>query len=165
MGNAGMFFGGLPTEIDVRKLIDQFGKPDYGLIPYADIEAVLGMAWRTPRFRLILTNWRKHLRKELNLDTSMQPGEGVTVLRAGERIEVSHGDLKRAIRQTRKSYARIISVPTAELDAVSRTKYDHVVRHAQAVYQAGATHERELTHALKVHAPLPRIGPPIDIAT
>jgi len=157
-----MYFGGVPTAIDVKQLTDHFGKPEAGLISYADIEAVLKLSWKERRFQLIVKNWRRALLRECNIDTEIEGGVGVRVLKAEERADVTHNDLKKVIRKSRRCYLRASSIPVAELNEVARKKYDHVIRHTQAVFLASTTHEKELTKALKMDVPLPRIALPVD---
>jgi len=154
--NGKVFFGGLPTEMDVKKLLDRFGSPGPGLIPYEELEAVLGISWRTGRFRLIVKNWRRAMFREMNIDTAISPSAGVQVLQEWERVHVSHKDLKRSIRCARRSYVRVSAVRVDKLNEQQRTVHDHVVRHTQAVFLASTTHEKDLTASLKAIEQLPR---------
>lgn len=159
METAKVFFGGIPSAADVKKLVDHFGKPEPGLIPYAEIAEVLDLEWRTSRFKLIVTNWRKSLIRECNIDTIAEPGMGIRVLKVGERLDVTHKDLKTAIRKGRRAFIRLNSIPVAECNELERRKYDHQMRHTQAIVIASTTHAKELTASLKREMILPRIGP------
>lgn len=156
MSSAKFFFGGIPTDIEVQKLVTHFGKPEHGVIDYVDIEVVIGLAWRAPRFKSVLTKWRRILFRELNIDTEMAAGKGMRVLAPGERIDASHRDMRSAVRKTHKGFLRISSVPTEQLTEIERKKYDHMLRSAGMGYSALTAGEKQLTDALKAPRQLPR---------
>lgn len=156
MTNTKLFFGGIPTDIEVNKLVEHFGKPEPATIAYADIEPIIGLAGREPRFKSVLTKWRRILFRELNIDTEMEAGIGMRVFAPGERIDASHRDMRSAIRKTRKWFLGITSVPTDKLNDIERKKYDHALRSASMGYTALTVGEKQLTDALKVPRQLPR---------
>jgi hypothetical protein len=104
MSDAKMFFGGMPTAIDVKKLEERFGVPDEGtLIPHADIAACIGVAWRSARYTTVLASWRKKLESPHNLHTGVIPGEGLKILTADEAVDWRRGDWRRNVRGIKRT--------------------------------------------------------------
>lgn len=104
MSGGKVFFGGLPTAIDVKKLEDRFGVPEEGtLIRHADIEACIGVKWRTPRYTTVLNAWRKKLESPHNLHTAVEPGEGLKILTADEAVDVRRVDWRKNVRGVKRT--------------------------------------------------------------
>ncbi len=153
MGAAKLFLNGIPTGPDVEKLMERFGVPQPGVIPYADIEAVLGKTWRDHRFTTVRIAWLKRLQREHNVSTEMEPGVGVRVLAEAERIGKSVKGLRRGTRHIRKAAIEVRSIRTDRLTAVERVQADNTARVAMALYEAGAQGVKSLAPP----RPLPQI--------
>ena len=55
--------GGMPYKPDVEKLKSRFGIPDRGtLIEHELIASVIGLAWRSERYKGVLNSWRRMLK-------------------------------------------------------------------------------------------------------
>ena len=116
--NAKLFFGGLPTGPDVRKLEELYGIPPEGtLIAYDEIVGVLKLpTWRCARFKIVLDTWRRKLARESNVDTACDPGKGLRVLTEPERIVETKSDFRMATRKTRKSARRAHMIRVERLE-------------------------------------------------
>src|SRR5262245_53413982 len=101
------YFGGIPTEPDVRRLMDRFCAPEPGVIPHEEIEKEIREESDSSRYRTIVSAWRRRLRREHNIDTSAEPGHGIRILTEPERVDVSKRDLGRGVRGIVRSHVRI----------------------------------------------------------
>ncbi len=78
---------GLPTEIDVKKLMDHFGVPERGTsIKLAEIAEVLGLEPGSSRFTSILGAYRSRLLKPHNLVTVSVDADHLDVLTEEARV-------------------------------------------------------------------------------
>ncbi len=94
--------GGLPTEIDVTKLVDQFGVPARGTVfALADIAAVLGIAVGSSRFESVLGAYRRRLLKVHNLATRRAGGDRLEVLDEDARYLLREHQAGAALRRER----------------------------------------------------------------
>lgn len=85
-----LFLGGIPTDIDVRKLIDAFGKPEIGAeVTHEQIEEVLGIGRDTNRYRGVTLAWRKKLERDHNIRMGSAAGVGYRSLSPSERISAA----------------------------------------------------------------------------
>jgi hypothetical protein len=155
-----IFWGGVPTEPDVRKLLQHYGAPTEGtLIAYDELHAILHLP-KGSRFKSVLSAWRKQLMKEFNIDTKAEPGKGILILAPHERVNESSKNLIQAARRVRRGYLRASTVPVARLDATSRMKHDHVLRIGRLMHDAITTQSKALTCELKACDQLPRVPAP-----
>ncbi len=155
---AKVFFGGVPTEPDVKKLIGAYGSPAEGtVLPYDELSEVLQLSRRSSRFRTVITAWRKQLLKEYNLDSKARVGEGIVILTPEQRVEESGKNLLSSARQVRRGFVRASTVPTARLDGISRQKHDHMMRIGRVMHDAITTNCKALTYELKAIEQLPRM--------
>ena len=84
-----MFFGGLPTDIEVAKLREAYPEADMepgDFFPYSDIGKLLGLDWRESRFRTVTLRWRRIVQKETNIVLEPVPGVGIKMLTEAEKI-------------------------------------------------------------------------------
>lgn len=145
MGNgARPFFGGVPTGPDVERLIEHFGVPGPGLILHADIVAILGIDFRSSRYRCVVGIWRRRLRREHNISTEGVPGEGIRVLAEVERIGKSVRGLRSGTRKIGSAWREVRDVKTEELEPRERARADHTAALVGHVYNASAVAVREL---------------------
>ena len=154
-----IYFGGIPTEPDIAKLREAYGTPPPGLIPYQDIERIIGVKRNTCRFKTVVRAWRRLMFRECNVDMKADPGKGLIVLTEPERVGVCQGDMMQASRRVMKGYRRTVMIQHDKLDAVSKTKHDHLVRHGLAIATACTVHTREYLSDIKSPAQIPRLIP------
>jgi len=70
MSSGKILFAGLPTGPDVQNLIDTLGMPNEGdHIPYADVEAVLGLTRKSDphRWASVTGAWKRRVEREANV--------------------------------------------------------------------------------------------------
>ena len=84
------FFGGLPTKIDVDRLMEIFRRFVEGdIIPYPEIEAAIKEKRQSSRFRSVVVAWRKRLMKEENALLIAVPNDGYRIAPPAERMTFS----------------------------------------------------------------------------
>lgn len=154
MATATPFFGGLPTDLDVKKLAERFGVPAPGtLLRHEEIAECIGAAWKSNRYRTVLNQWRRKLLKEQNLDTIVEAGEGLKILRPIERVDASEADFKSSTRKLRKAAVRVSLVDEKTLDEPGRRRRDHLREVTSRLYMQAANESK----ALKPPSPPPAL--------
>ena len=123
-----LFFGGLPTEPDVKKLRAEF--PDNELRPgktisYEDVERVIGVSYGQPRFATVTNQWRKMVEKETNIIIGTKPGEAFVVLSEPEKVGLSGEQLRKAGKRARRAWVIAQRVDRVALSEEERRRLDH----------------------------------------
>lgn len=102
-----VFFGGTPTAIDVRKLVDVFGVPDVGTeITHEQVEACIGLKRTQTRYRTVTLAWRGSLLREHNVDLSAERGTGFRALAPDERVSAGVVGVQSGVRKQMRSIKR-----------------------------------------------------------
>ena len=156
MADAKLYFGGIPTEPDVRKLFERFGTPQPGLLAHETIESVIREKHTAGRYRTIVGSWRRKLLREYNVATKAEPGEGIRVLTEPERVDEGRALLGKSARQIVRAHRWSVMIDATKLDDISRRKLDHTVRASATAAAAVTGSIRELSSALKAAPQLPR---------
>jgi hypothetical protein len=79
---------GIPTKVDVDRLLDKFGVPAEGsLIAKSDIAKCIGESDDSNRFNSVLSAWRKLLFREHNLLTVGDGAKNIRIAEPSERID------------------------------------------------------------------------------
>ena len=138
MARATLFFGGLPTEPEAKKLMERFGVLEVGRqILYDEIAEVIGVKYGTSRFRTILSSWRHRLEKEHNLRMGFEPGKGIKMLSPEERVGAAEDDVRSGVRKLRKGANEASRLPLEEIkDEKVRAQGDHLRTVAAKVYSS-----------------------------
>lgn len=97
---AKLFLGGMPTDIDVRKLVERFGEPAIGVeIEHHEVEDCLGLNRKSARFRSVTLAWRRRLLKDHNIHLAAQPSVGFRSLDPAERISTALAGVQSGVRK------------------------------------------------------------------
>jgi hypothetical protein len=146
------FFGGIPTDIEIRRLREYFPEKDlhYGTeITYKSISELIGCHEKTHRWSAITNRWRKVVERETNIIIGIgQPGISFKVLKEHEKVTLSNCKLKNAARSIRRSYVISSRVDTKQLTEQQLREYDHATKCAVALMRS---------EQLKSRVPLPII--------
>lgn len=153
---AKLFFGGVPTAPDVERIVKAIGIPEPGLIPHSALEEIVGCGYRSARYRSVVSAWRTRLRKEHNIGTDAEPGEGIRVLTAKEWSERQSRQHRGAVRHAVRVHNEAVLVPVADLDDVTRRKHDHLLRATATLGQAAIESGTELRKALRSRSQNPK---------
>jgi len=126
-------FGGMPTDAEVRQLMERFGVPTEGEeISYDAITEVIGYGNNPNRWRTVVAAWRKRLFRDSNI--IMRAGGGMfVVLDPAARVDHSISGMKAGARKVRRSERVIVRTERNRLDEGYKAKYDHAINSASAI--------------------------------
>lgn len=139
---------GIPTEADVRKLVDKFGTPEPGtIISWDKIETALGIKKESNRFRTVVVSWRKQLWNQHNCLMSAKRGEGLECLDPRGRVANSAGSYKSGLRKIGRASRIVERTNTEGLTPDDRRVADHIRNAGAAIRLLAATKAKELPPA------------------
>ncbi|MBI5259780.1 MAG: hypothetical protein HY855_24990 [Burkholderiales bacterium] len=125
-------FGGIPTDVDVRKLADAFGVPAVGCeISHEDVERALGVDRHQHRYRTVTVAWRKKLEDSHGVVIGCIPGVGFRSLDEGEQMDAGFDAIKSGARKQLRGIKRAGRVKTN--DPTLLKKQDLAVRYGIAL--------------------------------
>jgi len=112
------FFGGVPTEPDVKLLREAF--PAETLLPgvviaYSDVENVIGIKRTKHRFKTVTTSWRKSVETEHNIILGAVLNTGFKALNDSEKVGLGRSKLKGAARKVLRSRVVFSRTKTSNL--------------------------------------------------
>lgn len=131
MAKCTQFVSGIPTDPDVRKLMEAFGKPSDGA-----------------RYRTVTTAWRKKLHREHNIIVLADPGVGFKVATPDERVESGHSKMRTGQRITKRAFQVIGSTDLARVTPENRAQAERDMRVAKAVLTAARIESTKFKAAL-----------------
>lgn len=145
-----VFFGGIPTDIEVAKLEEAFGTPDEGVVlNYEDIDGVLGMSRDEARWRSVVGAWRKKLLREKNLTSRGVRNEGILFHNASQRVDHLKGRARQEVRRLVETNRLADTTPTKDLEMHERRSLDGVSRLTAAMIHVGRQEEKAWRRAVK----------------
>jgi hypothetical protein len=122
-----VFFGGVPTEGDVKKLRETFKDISPGVaVTHAGISASISVEPKTSRYRTVVAAWRKSLMTIDNLDLVALPGIGYRCLTAPERVAESIKGFHQGTNKQVRSVQRTLTIRRSELEDADCKKLDHL---------------------------------------
>lgn len=131
-----LYFGGIPTEPDVKALRDAYPETEMtpnSVIPYEEVEAVIGVQKDSARFRTVTDRWRAVVQQENKaLVIGTERGVGFKVLTNHQKLNLSNAKLKTAARSARRSYALTAKVQTDQLTEEERERLTTIQRRSAA---------------------------------
>jgi hypothetical protein len=150
-------FGGLPTNIDVRKLREAFGSLREGdEITHEMIEEVIGFKRDSSRYRTVTLAWRTALLKEDGIELGAVTGIGFRYLNASERIASSLRGFQSGTRKQMRSVRKAVQVRTDDPTLIKR---QDLMRRFGAAIAAEATSMMKEIEPPKSQSQLPRLVP------
>lgn len=139
------FFGGVPTDIEVKQLADKFGVPKTGqVVKYEEISAVIGCQRTDSRWQSVVTAWRKKLERESNVIMKAIENIGFEALTASGRVEFSAKVFKQAIRRTGRAANIAAKTNRSELNEEQRKVCDHIQNTGASLRLAAAQASRQI---------------------
>lgn len=156
------FRDGMPTGPDVSALEKRW--PDLVIgtrVPYEDVEKVLGLEWRSERFRTVTAAWRSRL-LERGRVLICEPGNAFLVA-TGEQISaMTHGVLAHIGRQSKTQRKRLSTVrPASEIE---KQTVEHHGRLMQMIERESKKARLNILPSTQPVEPV-RISPPSKVAT
>ncbi len=134
-----VFLGGIPTDVDVAKIVGEIGTPEPGtLVPYEDLERIIGHEKGDgSRFSSVVGSWRRQLRREHNLVTEGIRGEGILVLDPDGRIGHVARVAARGARAFKRAYSVAASTPRDQLSPDRVRLLEHQTNLISAILHTG----------------------------
>lgn len=138
------FFAGLPTEIDVRALVEAFGVPaDGDVIRYDAVADVIKCPVKSSRWKTVTDAWRRKLWKLHNV--VMRAGDGqFAVMPPDARVDHGGDRLRRGFRQFSKAHSVVASTDLSGLSDEMRAQADHVKNITTTAIQAARAEARRV---------------------
>jgi len=136
---AKLFQGGVPTDIDVQRLSEQYGVPDEGArIAYADVAKLIGSPHGSNRYRSVLSAWRRRLLREphnrlLKARPDLQAYE---VLKANGRMAQCGAWRRHTMRTERRIYLVAGSTNVQELTPENEALRTHLMQTSATALQS-----------------------------
>lgn len=137
------YFGGLPTDPEVRKLREHFGdmqKLRGTTISHEDIEKVIGVKREDNRYKTITNAWRKRIRKETGVeirgDLAEVIGIGFRVLTDGEQVTFSTDLRQRGAKRIRHSHIALANTDEEKLTDEQKRERAHGLHAAKMLHTA-----------------------------
>jgi len=134
-----VYFGGIPTDPDIKQIREAFPEDQLNAldeIPYEDIENLLGIPQTSSRFRAVTNRWRKIVEDETGLVIGVIRGKGFKLLNDEEKLDLSVGKLRTAVRQSHKSYRYASLVDAKALNEENKKRLDHITSRSAKVIAA-----------------------------
>jgi hypothetical protein len=134
-----LFFGGIPTDVDIRALRDAF--PDSGLavgklIGYEEVERVVRCKRASARFKTVTSRWRRLVEKDTGMIIGVEPTRGFVVLDDHEKLELSCQKVRSGVKFTRRGIRVAGHVERKGLSDEERRRYDLLTVRAAAILGA-----------------------------
>lgn len=130
-----LFKGGIPTGMDVDKLLKEFDVRPGTQISYESIEQSLGIKRAESRFRTVTTAWRKRLFRE-RLIQSVAEGGYFRFLTADEAHDQGRSSLRKIGRATGRLATQVEAVNADELTGERRDAHNLLRREAHSMLEA-----------------------------
>ena len=116
---------GLPTDIDVRTLREKYPWEELNegdIIPYSDIEKLLGVNKHSNRFTTVTNKWRGAILYETNTVIGAERGVGFKILDNAEKVDLTGLKLKAAESALRKSQLFGSKIDTSRISDVDKAR-------------------------------------------
>ena len=132
-----LYFKGLPTDIEVNKLREQYpeGKMSVGdFYPYVVVEKLLSIDRGLNRFKTVTMRWRKIVERETNIVIDTVAGEGFKVLSEVEKIGTASKYNRRAATSAKKGFMRASRVDRKQLGPEELVTLTHQLNVAAKIH-------------------------------
>lgn len=113
---------GMPTKPDVDALFKKWPELKVGdVVLYEDVEALIGSAWNSPRFKSVTQSWRARWR-ESGVILECRPGEAFYCASADQVSAMTYDQIKGIQSKARRHRQKLAAVATendAQRDVIS----------------------------------------------
>ena len=143
-----VFRGGIPTKVDVDRLIDEFGIPKEGqVITYEELqEALPEIQYRSCRWQTVVKAWRGHLEKKHNVILGPKRGEGLVALPPEGRIDMATSKYTTGVKMTDRAAVLAIKTDRSRLTPESKRTADFLRDAGAKIRLVVATAAKELAY-------------------
>ena len=140
-----LFFGGIPTEPDVKTLRDAYQDEDLpvGLaIPFVDVAKHIKCSPDSYRFRTVTSRWRHDVEKDTGKVIGAPGDKTFLVLSASETLGLS----KRKLHSSARAITRVLTlgsrITVSQLTEDEKKEHDHTQRIGGAIRSSFQTASR-----------------------
>lgn len=140
----GIFKAGIPTGMDVRKLIETFVVEAGTVVTYEQVAAAIGVEERTGRFRTVTTAWRKRVFAD-KLLRSIAEGGTFRFLTADDAHDLGRRDLKRIGRAAGRLATHVEVIDMATLTGARRDGHNLLRRESAALLDAARRGQKAIS--------------------
>lgn len=135
-----LYFGGLPTEPDIKRIRDAF--PDDALqtgdiIPYSEVGDVIGYPYGSVRFRTVTNRWRKMVERDCGKVVHIEKNLGFRINTPSQNLELSGCKLKSAVRMARRSFIVTGRIDRSALTEDELKRLDHQAKRSATMLASG----------------------------
>lgn len=147
-GSGRVYFGGVPTEPDVKKLLERFDVED--MIPgyeikYSEVSEVIGQPKEASRWRTVTTAWRKRLENDRGIFLGCDKEKGCFyVLSEGGKVDLSGSKLQSAATAAKRAYVVLGCVDTKKLSDDERRKHEFYSMKSGVMIAAGQLRSKKM---------------------
>jgi hypothetical protein len=132
MATTKLHFGGIPTDIDIKKLRDAFPESRMKAgdkFTYGEIEALLMIQRSDNRFKTVTNRWRNIIERSTGIRIAAMgnnSGDGFfKVLSEPEKLQAVESKRKSVVKQTRKNLLRTAWIDRGALNDDEKKRLDH----------------------------------------
>jgi hypothetical protein len=152
-----LFRGGVPTGMDVDRLMKEIEISPGAQVDYSKVETILGVSRANNRFRSVTTAWRARAFRENALQSKAEGGMFL-FLTADAAHDEAISSVKRVGRATGRLTKRVDAIDASELTG------DRLARHSLLQREAAAMLEAMRRSAKSIVAPKPVAAANLRIA-
>lgn len=158
MNKTGLFLGGVPTESEVKKLIEAYASLRPGdEVTHEEIAKTIGVDRESHRYTTVTNAWRKQMLKLHNVDMCSIRGVGFRVLDGIGRVGASVKDYGTGVRKIVRSAGRLRRVEMEKLTNEQQRIGEHALRHMEATADAARRASKEIAVKFAPQAQLTRV--------
>ena len=118
-----LFFGGIPTDIELKKLCDHWPETQMSIgdqFTYDEIATIISVRKKTTHLRTITNRWRKHIEALTGQILGPFDGKGLKVLSDSEKFSLRKSKTKSARKYTLRSIEIGANINLQNLSLVER---------------------------------------------
>ncbi len=109
--------GGLSTEIEIKALLERFGRSEVGaILTYEAIEDCIETPHDSARFRTVLGRYKRRMLDQYGVHFITLKNIGIKVLSAQERVELGIDGAGKAFKRIRVNAERLQQIPRDQLN-------------------------------------------------
>lgn len=123
------FKGGVPTDPDVQKLLDKYGRPKIGQVfTYEEIADFLNTTKKSNRWCTVTWAWRRQIYRLHNIYLGCERGKAFIALKDSERLRFGIGIYKTGLVKISKAQDLVAGCDDANLTDPEKDSKSHIVK-------------------------------------
>jgi len=130
-----LFFGGVPTRMDVERLLAEITAEPGTSATYDKVSNLIGVDYKSHRFQSVTIAWRKHLFQTRGLRVLCEAG-AFHFLTAPQALQAGLRDYRRVGRAVGRAIVRTKAIDGKQLSAAEREKQRQAIRMGEELLEA-----------------------------